>query len=251
MLQKIVVTDILEPTLVYSPRGRYLEMKDRETFGLSFCEKGQITYQHNGETFVSDPHHAIILPKGKSYTVSGDKTGNFQLINFEAQNLSLDTFLCIPVQNTKELVQDFALLQQLFFMENARAKVFSVFYDMLYKISLVETEKKDAFHSLSAFLRQNISDPTLCNQMMAEHIGVSEVYFRKLFRARYGIPPRQYILNLRIDMAKSMMRSGGKNVTEISEACGFSSVYHFCRSFKSRTAVTPGEYIAANRLVGI
>jgi AraC-like DNA-binding protein len=31
-------------------------------------------------------------------------------------------------------------------------------------------------------------------------------------------------------------------VTAISETCGFASVYHFCRAFKTETGLSPSEY---------
>ena len=36
-LESIIVTDVLEVQTVYSKRGRKFEMKNRKTYGLTFC----------------------------------------------------------------------------------------------------------------------------------------------------------------------------------------------------------------------
>ena len=74
MLSNITITDIKETFTVFSPKGRFEKIQNRKAYALSFCDKGQITYTHNGNEIISDKNHAIILPQGQSYTLFGDKT---------------------------------------------------------------------------------------------------------------------------------------------------------------------------------
>ena len=92
-LNKIVVTDIIDVRTVFSPKGRYAKINNRKCYSLSFCNEGQITYTHNKKIYVSDPHHAIILPKGQGYTIRGDKSGVFPVINFECFDFLCDTMI--------------------------------------------------------------------------------------------------------------------------------------------------------------
>ena len=41
IFDEIIITDISRVFMVPSPKGRYTEMKNRETYGLSFCKSGQ------------------------------------------------------------------------------------------------------------------------------------------------------------------------------------------------------------------
>ena len=51
--------------------------------------------------------------------------------------------------------------------------------------------------------------------------------------------------------AKQLLVDTTLAVTDISSACGFSSLYHFCRYFKNKTGMTPTEYAKQNRIFQI
>ncbi|MFQ9800805.1 MAG: helix-turn-helix domain-containing protein [Clostridia bacterium] len=51
--------------------------------------------------------------------------------------------------------------------------------------------------------------------------------------------------------AKSLLTNGTHTITSISEECGFSSLYHFCRVFKDKTGMTPTEYAKAGKIFQI
>ena len=63
--------------------------------------------------------------------------------------------------------------------------------------------------------------------------------------------PRQYLLNQRIQRATYLLINTTLSITDIAGECGFSNLYHFCRTFKQRTGLTPSEYAAKNRFYEI
>lgn len=97
-LNKITVTDIKELFTVSSPKGRSGEIKNRTSYGLSFCVEGKITYEMNGNQAVSDEKHAVILPKSRSYSLYGNKTGIFPVINFDCKDFLCDEVISLPIQ---------------------------------------------------------------------------------------------------------------------------------------------------------
>lgn len=76
---------------------------------------------------------------------------------------------------------------------------------------------------------------------IAKMCNVSEIYFRKLFKEYSGITPIQFKLNKKIERARQYLLYEGKSVRETAEALGFSETAYFCRVFKEKTGVTPGE----------
>lgn len=251
-LNKIVVTDIIDVITVFSPKGRFQKMENRKCYGLSFCKEGQITYTHNKKNYISDPNHAIILPKGQSYTISGNKSGIFSVINFECADFLCDTMIVLPIENIDFVMLDFVQMKNRFLFEKHRAKVMSLFYNIIHSFS--ETAAISGNNSLLPaikYLEDNYSLPELTNKMLAEQCNISEVYFRKLFHEQYGVTPRQYIIDIRINMAKQLLTDGILKINAISEKCGFSNPYHFSRLFKEKTGLTPTEYLKQNRLIKI
>ena len=71
---------------------------------------------------------------------------------------------------------------------------------------------------------------------------VSEAYFRRIFTEKYGISPKEYIINMRIDYAKQLLRSGQMSVSDTARACGYFEESHFSREFSKRVGVSPCEY---------
>ena len=242
VLNRLTITDIISIQTVQSPRGREFHMQDRTSYGLSFCRSGKITYTMNGIKTISDPFHAVLLPKHGTYSLYGDESGIFPLINFQCDNLDIDTILSFPLHNPEIYWRDYTHLESLHLFPNTRLKAISVLYELLSRLTQHKTGHSAVLFPAIKYLEANYTDASLNNCILAKHAGVSEVYFRRLFTEHYGTTPKQYICNIRIQRAKQMLNEGQRSVSEISEACGFSGIHHFCRSFKQRTGMTPLEY---------
>ena len=74
-------------------------------------------------------------------------------------------------------------------------------------------------------------------------IGVSTVYFRKLFTQVYGVSPINYVKALRIKKAKEMLRSDYGSLSDVAQSLGYTSLYDFSRDFKKRVGTAPSRYI--------
>ena len=71
---------------------------------------------------------------------------------------------------------------------------------------------------------------------------LSESLFRKRFRECFGISPKDYCLNLRIEKAKRLMSFEGMSVNATCELLDFSSPSYFSRLFKEKTGVSPKKF---------
>lgn len=242
----IIVTGITDVITVYSPKGRTVSMTNRKSYGISFCSEGQITYTHNGKKFVSDNRHVIILPEGQSYTLKGDITGSFPVINFNCAKPLCDTFLLFPVENTDIFIKDFEMMKKLYFFPENNAKVMSIFYNMIHNLTSEKSVCK-AIDPAIKFIKVNYKDPYLSNKTISKACNISEVYLRKLFYKHLKTTPKQYITELRLQKAKMLLSEGILKIGSVSEECGFPSSYNFCRFFKDKTGFTPTEYMRQNK----
>ena len=243
-LKNITVTEISGVVTVYSEKGRRDTTVERKFYGLSLCKEGQITYVQNGVEYVSDKDCAVLLPKGGSYRIRRERTGLFPVINFTCLEPLSETITVIPVQNAEELIADYERMKKLLCFGGNRAQILSIFYGMLHMIGDENTP-----HELSGALkliRNDYCDPSLTNAILAAECNISEVYFRKLFTKHFGMSPKQFIIDLRIRKAKQLLSEQLLRISEISDSCGFSSPYHFCRLFKLHTGTTPLQYRKSN-----
>lgn len=62
------------------------------------------------------------------------------------------------------------------------------------------------------------------------------------FRSEVGKTPAEYLIEVRINHAKTLLRRKNIPVTEIALRCGFGSGAHFSSCFIKNTGITPSEY---------
>ncbi len=244
---ELVITDIRQPAIVHSKKGTRFKMENRQYYGICFSMSGQITYTMNGKTFVSKPDNAIIVPQGCSYCRVTNSEGLFPLINFSCNGLDLKEIVVLPLDDPQDYIQRFKAIQQLFLRNKNRMMLYSIFYELLDILAYQNEQHSDRLNFVARYIEEHIQDPTLSNGELAKCLGISEFYLRKLFQAHYRVTPKQYILDSRIRKAKQMLINTPFSITAIAEECGFSSVYHFCRSFRQRTGKTPTQYAEENR----
>ena len=242
----ITITEISDVLYVSSPKGRRAQINNRNSYGLSFCREGKITYTHNGKDYVSDNKHIILLPQGQSYTLRRDKTGRFTLINFTCTEHLTDTFFLFPVQNLLPFFRDFEQMQELFLFAENRAKLMSIFYGMLHNLATGSAVSKSIAPAMD-YIEKNYADPELTNQKLADICNISEVYLRKLFDKHLKTSPHQYICDIRLQKAKQLLTEGHLKIQAVCTACGFTNPYHFSRFFKQHTGLTPTDYVLRNK----
>jgi AraC family transcriptional regulator len=77
---------------------------------------------------------------------------------------------------------------------------------------------------------------------LAQVAGMSPYYFLRLFKQSMHVTPRQYIIQMRIDRAKELLRSRELSISDISLQCGFTNQSYFANVFRQITDTTPKAY---------
>jgi AraC-like DNA-binding protein len=76
---------------------------------------------------------------------------------------------------------------------------------------------------------------------VARHCCVSEGHLSRIFHHATGLTFREYLTQVRIERAKSLLLNSGKSVTEIAYESGFQSLSQFHRVFRKVYGSSPGE----------
>lgn len=92
------------------------------------------------------------------------------------------------------------------------------------------------------YIKNNLHDETLDLDRVSNHVGLSRIYFCKLFHQTAGISFIGYLKNERIELAKRLLLTSGKKVQQISQETGFSSPRYFSYVFKQTVGQTPLEF---------
>ncbi len=93
---------------------------------------------------------------------------------------------------------------------------------------------------IEAHLGQNI---TL--EQLAGNFHLNSTYISRQFKKHTGLTLRSYIVDRRIQLAKSLL-SEGLNITEVCYQSGFSDYANFIRSFTKIAGISPGKFAKKN-----
>jgi AraC family transcriptional regulator len=74
---------------------------------------------------------------------------------------------------------------------------------------------------------------------LARQTGLSRFYFARAFRASCGISPYQYILERRVERARTLLAQRGSVLADVAVATGFADQSHLTRAIKVRYGVSP------------
>jgi len=91
------------------------------------------------------------------------------------------------------------------------------------------------------YMTENYSKNTTLNEL-AEYAHVSPSYLGSIFRRVTGRSPIDYLIEIRINRAKNLLKDG-YSVTDTSRLVGFNDIYYFSRMFKRHEGISPSEYI--------
>ena len=90
------------------------------------------------------------------------------------------------------------------------------------------------------YIQSHYSDRIQVSQL-ADMLYLSEGRFCHLFREVVGSPPLQFLNELRLQKALTLLHSGSYSVTQVADMVGFRDYNHFGRLFRKRYGCTPYE----------
>jgi len=79
-------------------------------------------------------------------------------------------------------------------------------------------------------------------KQLAELGNMSSSSFNRIFKKETNLTPVEYLIEVRIEKAKKLLRRKEIPITEIAMRCGFNSSAHFSSSFSRLFNTTPSEY---------
>jgi AraC-like DNA-binding protein len=91
------------------------------------------------------------------------------------------------------------------------------------------------------YLQSHLSDPDAL-QKVSERLCVSPRHCQRLFRVAMGCSPSEYLTELRLRRAATLLASTNLSVSEIALEVGYLSLSHFSRVFRERFGKTPRAF---------
>ncbi|TVY11312.1 response regulator [Paenibacillus cremeus] len=105
----------------------------------------------------------------------------------------------------------------------------------------LDSAVKASIKKASDYLQKHFKDEVSLS-VVAGHVHMSVSYFSMIFKKTSGVSFVQYINQLRLNEAKSLLLNPELKIYEVAELSGFVSLPYFNRTFKQMEGLSPGDY---------
>lgn len=219
----------------------FYRVKGRPYAALGFRLEGKGEFKIGGSELNSQPGDVIFIPAGQDYDVK--YTGGKSIV-IHMTDCNYTESETIYLSNSSFLQTKFEeLLETQMSAENINGTK-SLIYSILQFMSddsALARKAADLNYAVS-LINENIANANIGISDICRKTGMSEATMRRRFLQRYGIPPKQYLLKMRLNKAVSLLLKGEASVKETASLCGFSDEKYFSRAIKKQYGVAPSEF---------
>ena len=113
---------------------------------------------------------------------------------------------------------------------------------LLYRVAdgLRTSEVATIVRQAEHIIQQEFSNPHLAARMIADRVGYHRGSLSRLFHQQTGLTLMDYMTQVRLQEARTLLTQTHEKAGEIAHKCGFLELPYFCRWLKKHTGQTPG-----------
>lgn len=232
------------------------------SFHYIFSGSGYVQYDNlppikvnKGEIFVFMPYHKITYYTDKEapysyYWVTFNGEGVANLFN-ELEISAKNPILYLTDNKTidklfKNLFTQCQKHQQLAGII-AKSYLYNIIFNLLAispNIRKIKSRPLPYIKLACAYIEENLADENLSLAKVAEYLHLNKVYLSRIFAQNLGIKFTDYLTELRVRKAITLMNQGETVVQNIAFEVGFKSPYYFSVVFKKIAKISPSVYIS-------
>ena len=223
------------------------EIKNRNNHIIGIHLSGSSVHYFKNQKFTISENCIYFLNQKDDYNVKVLEKGVAFSVHFTTyEPIDTESF-CISIPKTKanEIVRLLNAIEKEYLSKDNELSLMSDLYALSSKLNkiylksyfLKDKRMTDAEKYINIHFTEND-----CLSAAVKQSSLSRRRFNELFKACFGLTPNKYLTSLKIEYAKKLISTNYLSISQISEMCGFSDVYYFCKVFKNETGTTPAKY---------
>lgn len=111
----------------------------------------------------------------------------------------------------------------------------------LQKPTIVDSHVHDEMETVRQYFHEHYNDPIVIEDF-AQSLHVSVSLFLRNFKSVFNVSPKQYIQDIRMNNAQSLLESTSYSVAEIAAIVGYDNPLYFSRIFHKEKGMSPTDY---------
>lgn len=231
-------------------RNPYKKVAAQRAFhAISFKLNGRAKYDSGENSFTTKTGDILFVPAGVEYIKDTDAE-LFYVVHFRSVEFLGNKLLRMTPKNPEKFRALFESLYRVY-TEKGTAYLYEIkqlFYRLIAElereyINKVGRRSKGYIDRAVKIIHERFTDPDFTLSTLHEHLNVCDTYLRREFHKHIGESPKSYLMALRLELSKELLRSGYYTVSEVAARCGFSSAYYFSAFFKRATGSSPRDFI--------
>lgn len=119
--------------------------------------------------------------------------------------------------------------------------LYLLFADMMNTVQEDDVEDKDYINLAIEYMNSNYQKGININDI-TNYIGIERTYFFRLFKKRTDLSPQDFLINLRMKRAKSLLTETHRSIKDIAISTGYDNYLSFIKTFKAKVGMSPSDY---------
>ncbi|TVP93884.1 MAG: AraC family transcriptional regulator [Acholeplasmatales bacterium] len=230
-----------------------------EAYYLFYINSGSLFVTLNNQIYSLTRNDLLVVKKKTQVTLSASQS-NLYVVEFDGK-LAADYMheIIEPGKQGRSIV-DFSNIV-MFFVRLKELSAYEIMNEAYVSLNLeailveiyarkyydtdIENPQNYAIIQALFFIEQNIAKK-ITLEGLAGFVGYSVYHFSRLFKKEVGIPPYEYVIKFRLDLAKHMLITTKKPVKDIAKACGYQSEINFYNIFRKNMGTSPNQFRQKN-----
>lgn len=218
---------------------------------IGFVETGACTSEIDKKNYEIAPNTILIIPAKMVHKCTPH---NYKKWSFKMIYINENLFQAEFNKKSSDLKFSYMKLNEAAFknitkfiddFEGCSMNIESESMFLKYVYPVIDVENDNILENISLKRVKEYIDDNYLNNITLNDLGkinnVSKYSIIRQFEKQYGLSPHKYIMNLRINYAKRIIKAN-EDFAYVAIKSGFYDQSHFTKYFKEYTGVTPMEY---------